>query len=248
MDGTREWGGRLLLAPGAVVYAGPGGVAAPHRHLAVQAIRAVEGRFTLRFGGGRLNAQSALVASGVEHELDAEGLTVVIGLIEPTGQLGAAVEGAARELAWLDIDDRLPELGQDAPTSVDELLGGLLEPPGPGDRPPPIGDHVRAAIEFVEANLDAKVTLTAAAEEIAVSGSRLTHLFTEQVGIPFRRYVLWARLRRVVEEVAAGSSLGRAAVDAGFSDSSHLSRVFKENFGLSPSAILTMELSGGWLG
>ncbi|WP_236733877.1 helix-turn-helix domain-containing protein [Prescottella equi] len=48
------------------------------------------------------------------------------------------------------------------------------------------------------------------------------------------------RLRAVAEHVAAGSDLTRAAVAAGFSDSAHLSRAFKRNFGLTPSALLGM--------
>lgn len=65
--------------------------------------------------------------------------------------------------------------------------------------------------------------------------------------MPFRRYVLWLRLRRAVREVAAGANLTEAAVSAGFSDSAHLSRVFRATFGLPPSALLRMrEVSAAW--
>ena len=104
----------------------------------------------------------------------------------------------------------------------------------------------RRALEYVEANLDRRPRLEEAAGMLNISSSRLTHVFTEEIGIPFRRYVLWARMRLVVEEILKGSNLTRAAIDAGFSDSSHLSRVFRENFGLPPSALFGMSLSPDW--
>lgn len=120
----------------------------------------------------------------------------------------------------------------------------LIEPEGTWKGPPTgLG---RKAIEYVEANLDGRPSLGQTAAALNISDSRLTHVFTEEVGIPFRRYVLWARLRRVVEEIREGSNLTRAALDAGFSDSSHLSRVFRENFGITPSWLLGMEISPDW--
>jgi AraC-like DNA-binding protein len=60
------------------------------------------------------------------------------------------------------------------------------------------------------------------------------------VGIPFRRFVLWSRMRQAVASTQAGRDLTEAAVDAGFSDSAHLSRTFRAMFGLSPSMVLPL--------
>ena len=62
--------------------------------------------------------------------------------------------------------------------------------------------------------------------------------------MPFRRYVLWMRLRLAAQEVSAGANLTRAAISAGFADSAHLSRVFRQTFGLPPSALLGMTVVG----
>ncbi|WP_232318998.1 MULTISPECIES: helix-turn-helix domain-containing protein [unclassified Rhodococcus (in: high G+C Gram-positive bacteria)] len=51
------------------------------------------------------------------------------------------------------------------------------------------------------------------------------------------------RLRRAAEHVAGGTNLTQAAVGAGFSDSAHLSRAFKANFGLNPSVLFGMKLN-----
>jgi AraC-like DNA-binding protein len=52
-------------------------------------------------------------------------------------------------------------------------------------------------------------------------------------GIPVRRYLLWLRLRDAVEQVFNGMSFTYAAHHAGFSDSAHLSRTFKQMSGMT---------------
>lgn len=53
--------------------------------------------------------------------------------------------------------------------------------------------------------------------------------------MPIRRYVLWQRLRAAVELALKGATLTDAAHAAGMSDSAHLSRTFREMFGVAPS-------------
>ena len=75
------------------------------------------------------------------------------------------------------------------------------------------------------------------AARVGLSASRFTHLFTEQVGIPLRRYVLWSRLRVAITLVQGGDDLTGAAHGAGFADSAHLTRTTREMFGLPPSVL-----------
>lgn len=73
---------------------------------------------------------------------------------------------------------------------------------------------------------------------VGLSSSRLQHLFKQETGVPFRRFRLWARMRRALIAVMRGASLTSAAHDAGFASSAHLSTAFKEMFGMPPSALL----------
>ena len=57
-------------------------------------------------------------------------------------------------------------------------------------------------------------------------------------GLPLRRYVLWLRLRDVLLSLAEGASLTEAAHAAGFADSAHMSRTFRDMFGVRPSMFL----------
>jgi AraC-like DNA-binding protein len=84
------------------------------------------------------------------------------------------------------------------------------------------------------------IRLSEIAQDIGLSESRLLHLFKAEVGVPFRKYILWRKLKRAVTEFSAntGRNFTEIALDAGFSDSAHLSKVVKASFGLSPSEIL----------
>ena len=77
-----------------------------------------------------------------------------------------------------------------------------------------------------------------AARLAGLSPMRFQHVFTETVGIPFRRYRQWRRMGRVIRALADGENLTGAAYAAGFSSSAHLSSAFKAMFGLRPSTLV----------
>ncbi|MGA5215245.1 helix-turn-helix transcriptional regulator [Streptomyces cinereoruber] len=97
---------------------------------------------------------------------------------------------------------------------------------------------VRRAMDHTQRLLGGPVRLQDLAVFVGLSASRLGHLFAEELGLPFPVYLRWARLRRAMELVQEGTSLTKAAHGAGFADSSHLTRVFHEMFGLAPSTVL----------
>lgn len=81
------------------------------------------------------------------------------------------------------------------------------------------------------------VSLSDAAKFIGLSPGRARHLFVQQTGIPFRRYLLWLRLVRAVEIYAAGAHLTEAARGAGFADAAHSSRTFRRMFGIRAGSL-----------
>jgi len=72
-------------------------------------------------------------------------------------------------------------------------------------------------------------------KELSRSESRLSHLFKEETGISFRKYVLWTRLKTAVEAYQNGNSITQASYISGFADSSHFHKVYTDMFGLKPS-------------
>jgi AraC-like DNA-binding protein len=76
---------------------------------------------------------------------------------------------------------------------------------------------------------------------VGLSSSRFQHLFKDNVGVSFRRFRLWARMRVAIRLALGGASLTQAAMEAGLSSSAHLSTAFKGMFGISPSQLISVE-------
>jgi AraC-like DNA-binding protein len=75
------------------------------------------------------------------------------------------------------------------------------------------------------------------ARRVGLSAGRLRHLFLREVGLSYRRYLLWLRLRAALQALQRSGSLTTAAHAAGFADSAHLTRTTRRMFGIVPSAM-----------
>ena len=76
------------------------------------------------------------------------------------------------------------------------------------------------------------------AEQVSLSTSRLSHLFSQEMGVSLKQYLLWQKLYHAGSRIATGELIMEAAVAAGFSDAAHFTRKFTKIFGLPPSKIL----------
>lgn len=80
-----------------------------------------------------------------------------------------------------------------------------------------------------------RVLLPDLAASAGLSPDRLTHLFREQTGLSIKRYLVWAKIRRSVQQMSQGRALTDIAHECGFSDSAHMSHTYQQHFGLPPS-------------
>ena len=60
----------------------------------------------------------------------------------------------------------------------------------------------------------------------------------EQMGLPFRKYVLWRKLTRAMVAIGGERTIADAARAADFSDAAHLTRTFYQMLGIAPSALM----------
>ena len=75
---------------------------------------------------------------------------------------------------------------------------------------------------------------------MALSESRFLHLFSQELGITWRPYLLWRRMMCAIQAIINNSSATEAAHLAGFSDSAHLSRTFRTTFGMTITQALAL--------
>jgi AraC family transcriptional regulator len=95
-------------------------------------------------------------------------------------------------------------------------------------------DHVT---EFIEQNLSTRVLLHELAVIAGLSLSHFSHAFKDATGMPPHRWQLGARIRRaqalLLEQKLPLSSV---AIETGFADQAHFTRVFRKFVGTSPRA------------
>ena len=74
--------------------------------------------------------------------------------------------------------------------------------------------------------------------QLCISVSRLSHLFSEQVGITLKSYLTLHQLERVFQDLLIGKRITAAALDAGFDSPSHLAATVKRMMGLPARSII----------
>lgn len=204
-----------------------------HVHHSVQVAVADTGSFVIEDGEGRQQrAQAAVVPPDTAHAFRAQSATGYVAHVDPESALGRAltelVEQPDSVAAWCSAGTTL--------TNSMVLWNGLGLETSLEAASPERHRATDAAIVALNARIGfGPIRLRDVASDVHISESRLAHLFTRDLGLPFRAYVRWARLQRAVAAVAEGASLTEAAHAAGFVDSSHLTRVCRRAFGAPPS-------------
>jgi AraC-like DNA-binding protein len=144
----------------------------------------------------------------------------------------------ARALTALGEELDRPVISSDAAERCRGLLRQLVQSHAGDHAPMPGGDRAAGAIRRVQSHLQLHATECVALDELAelahVSKSYLVRTFHRAIGLPPHSYQVQLRIARAARLIAMGASLSRAALYAGFSDQSHLSRKFKSAYGLTP--------------
>jgi AraC-like DNA-binding protein len=102
-----------------------------------------------------------------------------------------------------------------------------------------IDPRISRAVEAMYGRYDDLTSIVQIASAAGLSASRFQHLFTQQVGVPFRRYRAWNRMRAAIREIVSGSNFTQAAHAAGFSDQAHFAHDFRKTFGAAASYSLS---------
>jgi len=97
---------------------------------------------------------------------------------------------------------------------------------------------VTTVLDAIRTSDDLRMSLDQAADMACLSPTRFAHLFKDQVGLPFSRYMLWHKLTRAMVAVASERTIAAAAHAADFADAAHLTRTFYQMVGMAPSVLM----------
>ncbi len=229
---------------GRAFFAGPLHYNALHQHSIAVALAGLYGTFRLRIDGARwLSCRTAVIPAGVPYEFDLGGDPLAVFYLEPnvarvealvplirdTREVNGALIGSAGEISlmrelyedrssklWigLALNDLVDFAKHRAPRQIDQRVARVVESLCQCHDLTPVAEIARS---------------------VGLSASRFQHLFTQEVGVPFRRYRAWGRMRAAIREVVDGSSFTAAAHAAGFFDQAHFAHDFRRIFGAPAS-------------
>lgn len=240
----------LYLWPQRTLYLGYIGHLSSLSHGAHTLLLGLDQDLSVTIDGSTLVARSVLVPAGVTYSAEVSEGRIGCCFLDPFGkdfrfhsarmrahQSGVLVQ-SARESEQLAALAQLFDDHADATRALQVIAGLLFPAPGElveGFEP---DERIRQIVECIRQDPTENISNEELGELVGLSSDRLQRLFKEATGVPIRRYRLWHRLFVISTMMGMGSSLTDAALAAGFSDSSHLTRVFRSMLGMSPSSVL----------
>ncbi len=246
MDGGRgTYLGRIFAREGCLVYVGPIPPNECHSHHVFQIIVALDHEMSLSDATQTATpCTEAVIPPNTPHFVIAPSVAML--LLDPESTQGRrltrTLPRAESSADWPVLAVPLRALTRFAPSTwaeatrfADEVLRALT---GDSVRPRPMHPAVTRVLRAIPKRLDRELRVTSLAREAGLSAGRLSHLFSESVGVPLRQYVLWSRLILATRHIQQGDSLAAAAASAGFADGAHLSHTFRRMLGVAPSTLV----------
>ncbi len=121
--------------------------------------------------------------------------------------------------------------GAELPVSSESLLGRADAP-------------IQKVVLLIQRRYWDRLSLAQLAREAGMSKYRLSHRFTEVMGVSFREYLLRVRLERAKNLLVAGhTSITEVAQAVGFGDLPRFDKLFRRNTGVTPSAYRSQNCS-----
>jgi len=149
----------------------------------------------------------------------------------------------SRTLAYIlsDLDHEPDDLAKD---DAIQRIGTILsrEAGAPRKRVTKVAQSaVLRARDFLLSHSDEPVRSTTLEDITGLDRYALARHFRQLLGTSPHRYLVMRRLSRAKQLLLAGSSLAGAAVESGFADQAHLTRHFRDAFGITPGWWLALQ-------
>lgn len=230
------------------LFAGPLQKNDLHAHSVPVMLMGLYAPFRLGLGGGRWHTcPAAVIPAGVAYEFDIAGDVLAVLYLEPSAgraetlaplvRAGVETDGILTGVSMITRDVRALYEACDGAASVPAALEDMVGF-GAARAARAMDARIARVVEDLSIGADEPEPVIEVARRAGLSASRFQHLFADEVGVPFRRFRGWQRLRRAIASIAHGASFTRAAHEAGFADQAHFARMFRQTFGAPASPSL----------
>ena len=188
--------------------------------------------------------RSAIIPAGCKHELNAFGNIVASLIIEKnsTAYFSLKKQTLFHTSEFTDLlgskwVECFQKIYEDKPTKVEifQLLNQLLNANNEMDKK--VDSRIDKTMEIIRLDPGNNFSQEYLASSVGLSSSRFRHLFRDHSDIPYRRYRMWRRVVFAMDTLHKVDNLTYAAMEAGFTDSAHFNRCFRDTFGVKPSLV-----------
>ena len=228
------------------------GIVPAHAHHAIQIVLGLSGTAGIAEEQGEWRTgRGIIVMPDVVHRYRAEGVVGAMLFVDPESTEGAwlrttvgrditivpdaRVDAAARELQRF-LDDPLEAM--DVRTLIRHSVTTFCVGAPPARQLDP---RITRVLKEIGESEELRISAEDAAASVFLSPGRFQHLFKQQVGLPFRRYMLWRKLTRAMLAIGRERTLTAAAQASDLADAAHLTRTFYQMFGIAPSVMMRGE-------
>ena len=213
-----------------------------HSHSAAHIMISLENEIEVILENEKVHCRGILIPSGMTHTANTDENKVLIFLFDSTTNIAnqlkeieilddELVDGVVNAYHAFVNGDKDASDYRKVVTNVYKCVNGDLL------RHIVMDERVESALKYVRANLQEPLTCSDVAKHVFLSEGRFSHLFKEQVGMTFAAYLIYQRVMKAYVEIINGKSITEAAIEAGFSSSTHFAETSKRLFGLSASTI-----------
>ncbi len=226
-------------------YLGPSFSTDRHSHFYTQICFGVKSPIRLRGRSGVWRTYDvAFIPSGLSHQTEVAADNFCILLLNPIAlRLDMFISNAldtnepavdiGNYLSRDDLDQVLKAVSM-SNKGAREVIFTLLGRYNDRDARQPKDARIVRSIFSMLDNPE-HISLPAIAGAVGLSASRFRHLFRDETGITFSGYRLWLKTQRAIARLSHHPDLARAALEGGFADQAHFSRIFRQSFGMRPS-------------
>lgn len=200
-----------------------------HRNPVLAVLVGRRGPVTLVGDGIEVSGDVLVVQPGIEHRVLCrhEGFSVIY------------LDGVFR-VGNHPLADRWPEALNDvacaAANSQPDALSHMRD--RLAHRTPRCPTQLRPLIADMVADPMVRIGQMQLAERLGMERTQALRCFKAATGQTFRAFKQWVGLQHAAHQLMAGERVRGAALDAGFADTAHLTRTFRQSFGLTPSQAL----------